>query len=709
MMLLMAALGANGLIVTPAEATTRNWIGQPVGGSWSVAPNWSPSGVPAAGDFVHLNPSTSSNFATFDANSLLMTPVTPGSVSIAPGANATMTLTNGGFHNFTADSFTVGPRGTYTQQSAGFSQVGMTSLSGGVINIAGGIYTIETNFNMSSGALNFSSNSKIINSGAFDFVGGSVLSNGGTFVNNDLLVLESSSNNFNVTVENHGLIGFNATSAHFIGLTNYADLFLPATTSLTTTQNTIRQVSGTFTNFGNVESNLFVGSGTWDHGGGSLNSSTAVTLGANAGDSAMFVQSGGLVATPNVIVGGSLDPSVIGGVGRYNLSGGSLSIGTLIIGTSNAVGGSFTQSGGLTHMTGASGTCSLIINQNASSSGNLTISGGTFEVLRNSSQLAMVFNHGLITQTGGVVRFEEQIEGSGDIVIGGSASMTVGAATASSFQINTGRIRQNAISFSGNGKLVQLRPLSLGAAAASRVHALTFDETGGTVHGTWDVGATQLVIDYAGASPLDSIRRYIRAGYASGNWTGTGLRSAAAASAQPHNTALGYAEASQVFGPGGGIFEGVQADNSTILIKYTYYGDTDLNGVVDFDDYSRTDNGFNNGGATWFAGDFDYNGHVDFDDYSLIDMSFNTQSGTLRRAMSYLDGGDRSDNAMNTPALRMVQQHFDEFGGAYASSFLSAVPEPHSLATCCALIGLTCKRRRPAFSRMTALSSAFDV
>ena len=66
-----------------------------------------------------------------------------------------------------------------------------------------------------------------------------------------------------------------------------------------------------------------------------------------------------------------------------------------------------------------------------------------------------------------------------------------------------------------------------------------------------------------------------------------------------------------------------------MLVKYTYYGDTDFNGIIDFDDYSRIDSGFNNGGTTWFTGDFDYNGHVDFDDYSLIDQAFNTQSELL--------------------------------------------------------------------------------
>ena len=60
-------------------------------------------------------------------------------------------------------------------------------------------------------------------------------------------------------------------------------------------------------------------------------------------------------------------------------------------------------------------------------------------------------------------------------------------------------------------------------------------------------------------------------------------------------------------------------------MKYTYYGDTDFNGLVNFDDYARIDAGFNNGGNDWFEGDFDYNGVVNFDDYSLIDLAFNTQ------------------------------------------------------------------------------------
>ena len=52
--------------------------------------------------------------------------------------------------------------------------------------------------------------------------------------------------------------------------------------------------------------------------------------------------------------------------------------------------------------------------------------------------------------------------------------------------------------------------------------------------------------------------------------------------------------------------------------------------TVNFDDYGRTDAGFNFGRTGWLNGDFDGNGSVNFDDYSLIDLAFNTQESALR-------------------------------------------------------------------------------
>ena len=69
-----------------------------------------------------------------------------------------------------------------------------------------------------------------------------------------------------------------------------------------------------------------------------------------------------------------------------------------------------------------------------------------------------------------------------------------------------------------------------------------------------------------------------------------------------------------------------RSTTASILVKYTYYGDADFNGLVNFDDYSRTDAGFNGESNGWLNGDYDGNGIVNFDDYSLIDLAFNTQA-----------------------------------------------------------------------------------
>ena len=52
---------------------------------------------------------------------------------------------------------------------------------------------------------------------------------------------------------------------------------------------------------------------------------------------------------------------------------------------------------------------------------------------------------------------------------------------------------------------------------------------------------------------------------------------------------------------------------------------------MNFDDYVKTDNGFNNHLTGWVNGDFDGNGAVNFDDYVLIDLAFNTQGSALHR------------------------------------------------------------------------------
>jgi hypothetical protein len=143
-----------------------------------------------------------------------------------------------------------------------------------------------------------------------------------------------------------------------------------------------------------------------------------------------------------------------------------------------------------------------------------------------------------------------------------------------------------------------------------------------------------MVFDYAPHDSVadDAVRALLHNGRANGTWQGIGIISDSAADNPLHNTTLGFMEATEYEAVTGlTVFDAQTLDKSALVIKYTYYGDTNFNGVVNFDDYVRTDVGFNTGRSGWINGDFNDSGSVNFDDYVLIDTGFNTQGAALGR------------------------------------------------------------------------------
>ncbi len=68
-----------------------------------------------------------------------------------------------------------------------------------------------------------------------------------------------------------------------------------------------------------------------------------------------------------------------------------------------------------------------------------------------------------------------------------------------------------------------------------------------------------------------------------------------------------------------------------VLVKYTYIGDGNLDGLVSFDDYVGMDNAFfglipNLG---WATGDINFDGLINFDDYTVVDQAFFFQARPL--------------------------------------------------------------------------------
>jgi hypothetical protein len=180
----------------------------------------------------------------------------------------------------------------------------------------------------------------------------------------------------------------------------------------------------------------------------------------------------------------------------------------------------------------------------------------------------------------------------------------------SNLQISNGG---TATLLAGGNKLIETDGLTVGAT------------------GKLDLNDNDLMFDYPGASQLTVIAALIASARNGGAWDGNGITSSSADAAAAGNTTLGAIEGStwrDLYGTGT-PFNGKPVDATSVLVKYTYYGDTDFNGTLDGDDYARADNGFNTGAGGWFNGDADLNNVVDGDDYALIDNAFNTQSATL--------------------------------------------------------------------------------
>jgi hypothetical protein len=140
-----------------------------------------------------------------------------------------------------------------------------------------------------------------------------------------------------------------------------------------------------------------------------------------------------------------------------------------------------------------------------------------------------------------------------------------------------------------------------------------------------------LIVDYeTGNSPFNQISAWITQGFNGGDWLGNGISSAA--TADPNYGALaGIGFADNAAGLTG-EFSGQTVDDSAVLVKFTWYGDADLNGAVNTDDFGLWVAGFSGDpgtSPTWLYGDFDYNGAVNTDDFAMWAYAFDGQTTVL--------------------------------------------------------------------------------
>jgi hypothetical protein len=159
--------------------------------------------------------------------------------------------------------------------------------------------------------------------------------------------------------------------------------------------------------------------------------------------------------------------------------------------------------------------------------------------------------------------------------------------------------------------------------------------------GKLELADNDLAINYSGSSPIGTFNGSIYSGltgqiqraYDFGAWDGAYGISTSMSDASNGLTTLAIAEAGNMFGLGASetaMFDGESVDGTTVIIKYTYAGDANLDGVIDGGDYGSIDNNIQLPGAFgYFNGDFNYDGVIDGGDYGVIDNNIQGQGVPL--------------------------------------------------------------------------------
>jgi hypothetical protein len=265
---------------------------------------------------------------------------------------------------------------------------------------------------------------------------------------------------------------------------------------------------------------------------------------------------------------------------------------------------------------------------------------------------------------------------------GSSTPYTVALTTNASAASLT--VQDNVTIQNGGNALVVPGALSI-TGSASQPASLTLSGAGITTvgslnistYGKLDITNTAVVIQYDSNSgsfnPATElqIRNYIKNGFDGGSWDGGGSVNGAivssvaaedASSGEPYggDSAIGYADNNDLGNS--------SLPTNSVLVRFTYYGDADLNGVVnlnDFDDwlYGYTGGLGTAGDVNWSVGDFDYDGYVTLNDFDLWLASYTSGNGSLGTLDHAIDASTLS-TSQKTELLGIV----------------SSVPEPASFS-----------------------------
>ena len=349
---------------------------------------------------------------------------------------------------------------------------------------------------------------------------------------------------------------------------------------------------------------------------------------------------GGTLTIDNSGTGSTGSPDITVLAGTHAISAPLILVNGVMVNTSAGtlltVSGAITGTGPLT----VAGAGTLKLSAANSFSGGTNVVSSTLEMAPTAS----IVTSTLLNVSGGTVLF--------DAGGGGILNRSIGA-----LNISGGVVSIASAANHSNRTLLSINGLSITG-------------TAGALAGKLDIGNNDLDIQ---ATSLISATHYVMTGLNTGGtlWGGNGITSSAAAADTRHLTAVGVIQNNQ---SGSALytaqhpFDGATPAAGDILVKYTYFGDANLDGKVDGSDYSLVDSGYLLHATGWYNGDFNYDGTINGSDYTLIDNAFNRQGTSLAAVIAA------------SPTAQL--------------SGSSQVPEPTALCILAVAGGILSRRRR---------------
>jgi hypothetical protein len=266
--------------------------------------------------------------------------------------------------------------------------------------------------------------------------------------------------------------------------------------------------------------------------------------------------------------------------------------------------GTFVQQGAGVTLFYVSGLGSMMTFNNT---GTVDVSAGTLQLSGTISQLTNpiltggtwnIYNNGTLLITTGLniaslgSEASVRLDGANSVF----ANINSLIENEGTFTITDGRNFTPTSAFTNAGTLV-IGPGSTFEAKAPLFNIGTIDLAGGT-----------LKLDEGLAS--GTVLSQLQSGFNNGDWNGAGIASSLAAACPEPAMGIGYIQTGVAY-----------------TLAVTWFGDTDLNGVVNAADLQNmAPVGTTN--ATWSQGDFNYDGIVNADDYGLFMLGAAYQTGT---------------------------------------------------------------------------------